>query len=203
VATLPPGYVVLSRAEILKAARTLVSEVGVGGMTMRVLGHRLKVQQGGIYRHMAGRDDILDGLADQVYAEVELPGPDVGDWGSRLHIGAMAIYDAFSALPGLGIHMLQRPQFPPSAIRVREWVVDVAMAGGLTGDEAIRVRRVFLIMSTGSHGLDSGGAALGRRRSAATAEEFDAAVERARTLYSDALGYVIDGLRAEMLARHA
>jgi AcrR family transcriptional regulator len=204
VRTLPPGFIVLSREEILKAARALVGEVGADGMTMRALGDRLNVVQGGIYRHMSCRDEILDALIDQVFEEIEFPGPDVGDWSKRLYIGTLRIYDAFAALPGLSIHLLQRPNHSTSAPRVREWVEEILVEGGLTPDEVVRVRRVFSVMSIGGHGLDSSGAALNLRRgSDTTPEEFRAAVANARSLYSDALGYVIDGLRAEVRARHA
>ncbi|GAA1823735.1 TetR/AcrR family transcriptional regulator C-terminal domain-containing protein [Nesterenkonia flava] len=40
---------------------------------MRAVGKRLGVEAMSLYNHVRGRDDILDGMVDLVFAEIELP----------------------------------------------------------------------------------------------------------------------------------
>ena len=42
---------------------------------MRKLGQALGVEAMSLYRYVAGRDDVLDGIVDLVVGEIELPGP--------------------------------------------------------------------------------------------------------------------------------
>ncbi len=66
----------LSRARILTAARAVADEHGLGGLTIRALAGRLNVKPMAVYHHLPNKEAILDGLVDEVFAEVELPGSD-------------------------------------------------------------------------------------------------------------------------------
>ena len=46
---------------------------------MRRLGERLQVEAMSLYNHVAGKDDILDGIVDLVFSEIALPSGS-GDW---------------------------------------------------------------------------------------------------------------------------
>ena len=41
---------------------------------MRKIGQALRVEAMSLYEHIAGKEDVLDGLVDLVMAEIELPG---------------------------------------------------------------------------------------------------------------------------------
>ncbi len=83
----------LSRARILDAALALADESGVEALTMRRLGEELGFEAMSLYRHVANKDDLLDGMLDLVLAEWELP-DDPGDWTEAIRRSASSVHDA-------------------------------------------------------------------------------------------------------------
>ena len=69
----------LSRDRILRAAIKLADEEGIDSLSMRRLGLALGVEAMSLYNHVAGKDDLLDGLVDIVFGEIDLACDD-GDW---------------------------------------------------------------------------------------------------------------------------
>ena len=69
----------LSRARVLEAAVSVADRDGLGAVTMRRLGAELGVEAMSLYKHIADKDDILDGMVDLVFGEIELPAGE-GDW---------------------------------------------------------------------------------------------------------------------------
>lgn len=60
---------------------------------MRKLGQDLGVEAMALYYHFASRDQIVDGMIDAVFAEVELPATD-GDWRTAMHRRGVSMRDA-------------------------------------------------------------------------------------------------------------
>src|ERR1700712_1542678 len=69
----------LNGERVLRAAIALADEAGVESLTMRKLARELGVEAMSLYNHVASKDDLLDGMVDLVFAEIELPSSD-GDW---------------------------------------------------------------------------------------------------------------------------
>ena len=59
----------LTREKVLRAALKLADEGGIEAVSMRRLGQALKVEAMSLYKHVADKDDLLDGLADLVTQE--------------------------------------------------------------------------------------------------------------------------------------
>jgi len=70
----------LDRSEVLDAAFELAQESGLGAVSLRRVADRLGVTPMALYRHVRDKDDLLDGLADLLYGELELPVPGAGWW---------------------------------------------------------------------------------------------------------------------------
>ncbi|MGF1428416.1 TetR/AcrR family transcriptional regulator C-terminal domain-containing protein [Kitasatospora sp. LaBMicrA B282] len=66
-----PERALLSREIIARAALALVDEHGPDGLTMRALAERLGVKAASLYNHVAGKDELLDALAELVNAEID------------------------------------------------------------------------------------------------------------------------------------
>ena len=58
---------------MLRAAVALADSGGLEALTMRRLGEELGVEAMSLYKHVANKDDLLDGMVDLVFAEIELP----------------------------------------------------------------------------------------------------------------------------------
>jgi len=91
----------LSRDRILQAALELADASGVEAVTMRRLGDELGFEAMSLYRHVANKDDLLDGMLDLVLAEWQLPdgeaagqGARQGDWAEAIRTSALSVHDA-------------------------------------------------------------------------------------------------------------
>ena len=85
----------LNRERVVRAAMDLADESGIESVTMRELGRRLGVEAASLYNHVAGKDDLLDGMADLVVAEIDLPSRDV-DWKEAMRRRAVSAREVFT-----------------------------------------------------------------------------------------------------------
>jgi AcrR family transcriptional regulator len=68
----------LSRERVLRTAVQLADESGIEALSMRKLAQALDVVPMALYRHVANKDELLDGMIDVVVGEIDPPleGPD-------------------------------------------------------------------------------------------------------------------------------
>lgn len=85
----------LNRERVVRAAVDLADESGIESVTMRELGRRLGVEAASLYNHVAGKEDLLDGMADLVVAEIDLPSHGV-DWKESMRRRAVSAREVFS-----------------------------------------------------------------------------------------------------------
>ncbi len=67
------GRMPLTRERVLRAAVDLADREGIEGLTMRRLGQSLGVEAMSLYNHVANKDDLVDGMVDAVFAEIDVP----------------------------------------------------------------------------------------------------------------------------------
>ena len=63
----------LSRERVLKTALALADASGIESLTMRKLGEAVGVEAMSLYNHVPSKGDLLDGLIDLVFSEIEPP----------------------------------------------------------------------------------------------------------------------------------
>jgi AcrR family transcriptional regulator len=73
----------LSRDRVLRGAVAIADAGGIATLTIRSLAHKLGVKPMSVYHHIANKDEILDGIVDLVFGEIELPST-AGDWRSEI-----------------------------------------------------------------------------------------------------------------------
>ena len=73
----------LSRGRVLRGALAVADRGGLAGLTIRSLAQELGVKPMTVYHYVANKEEILDGLVDLVFAEIELPSVG-GDWRAEL-----------------------------------------------------------------------------------------------------------------------
>jgi AcrR family transcriptional regulator len=69
----------LSRARVLEAAIAFADADGIGSLSMRKLGETVGVEAMSLYNHVASKSDLLDGMIDVVFGEIDMPA-DAADW---------------------------------------------------------------------------------------------------------------------------
>ena len=65
----------LTRDRVLQAALELADAGGFESLTMRRLATQLRVEAMSLYNHVANKEDIVDGLVDLVFGEIEVAAP--------------------------------------------------------------------------------------------------------------------------------
>jgi AcrR family transcriptional regulator len=121
----------LSRERVLRAAITLVDVAGIEALTMRRLGQELHVEAMSLYNHVAGKDDILDGLADLVFSEIAVPS-DPADWKTAMRQRAISARDALLRHPWAPSLMLSRARPGPATLRHHDSVIGSLRSAGFT-----------------------------------------------------------------------
>lgn len=88
----------LNRERVIQAAIGLADAHGIEALTMRRLAQELGVEAMSVYHHVANKDDILDGIVQQVLEECELPAP--GDpWKAAIRRAAISTHEVLVRHP--------------------------------------------------------------------------------------------------------
>ncbi|WP_053205014.1 TetR/AcrR family transcriptional regulator [Jiangella muralis] len=121
----------LTRDRIVAAAVTLADEKGRAGASMRAIAGRLGVEAMSLYNHVAGRDDLLDGMVDAVFAEISLP-PDGADWRPAMRDRAASARAALTRHPWAVGLMDSRARPGPATLRHHDAVLGALRAAGFS-----------------------------------------------------------------------
>lgn len=89
----------LTRDRVLAAALAVIDRDGLEGLSMRKLGAEVGVEAMSLYNHVAGKDDVLDGVVALLWREVDRRIPSGGDWASQARGFAAAIRQVAHAHP--------------------------------------------------------------------------------------------------------
>jgi AcrR family transcriptional regulator len=82
----------LSRERVLAAAIELADGSGIEFLSMRKLAQQLGVEAMSLYHYFGKKDELLGGMIDVVFSEMELPSTD-GDWRSDMRRCAISAKD--------------------------------------------------------------------------------------------------------------
>lgn len=132
-----PGHRVrLTRDRVLRAALDLADEKGIGALTMRELGQRLGVEAMSLYNHVDTKDDLLDGIVDEVIAEIELPPDEVG-WREAMRARAVSTRAVFARHPWASALIDTRRSSGPGRLRYLDWIIGTLLRAGFTVERAL------------------------------------------------------------------
>ncbi len=92
-----PGRPGLSRERILRAAVALADDDGIDALSMRKLADGLGVSTMALYRHVAHKDDLLDGMVEAVYGEIEAA--TAAEWRATMRQRALSMRAALRRHP--------------------------------------------------------------------------------------------------------
>jgi TetR/AcrR family tetracycline transcriptional repressor len=74
----------LSRERVLRAALALVDREGVEALTMRRLGRELGIEAMSLYGYVQSKQDLVEGVVEQVFRQMPLVVPGPGPWQDRI-----------------------------------------------------------------------------------------------------------------------
>jgi AcrR family transcriptional regulator len=119
----------LSRERVLQTALKLADQGGLESLSMRKLGQELGVEAMALYYHFANKEEVLDGMVDLVFAEIEPP-PAGRDWKGAMRQRGMSLRDAL-ARHRWAIGLMESRRNPGAAnLRHHDAVIGSLRAGG-------------------------------------------------------------------------
>jgi AcrR family transcriptional regulator len=126
---------------VIDAAVELVDEVGPGEFSMRLLAQRLRSSTATLYRHFAGKDEILVHVVDHVLGEVPRHLTDMADtatWQDRLVASADALFQTLKEHPKVVSLFDNHVPLGPRGLAGREAAIGILLAGGFPPEVAAR-----------------------------------------------------------------
>jgi AcrR family transcriptional regulator len=121
----------LNRELLLRAAVALADESGSESLSMRKLGEAVGVEAMSLYHHVANKDDLLDGMIDVVFGEIELPSGDVG-WREAMRRRAVSAREALRRHPWATALMESRATPGPANLRHHDAVLGILRNAGFS-----------------------------------------------------------------------
>ena len=137
----PPRRTPLSRERVLRAAIALADERGADELTMRKLAQDLGVEAMSLYNHVASKDDLLDGMVDIVFSEIEPPVAG-GDWKAELRKRAVSTRDALNRHRWAIGEMEGRGSHGPSNLRLHDAVLGCLRGAGFSVEMTVHAYSV-------------------------------------------------------------
>ncbi len=125
---------------MLQAAVALADQTGLDGFSMRGLAQELGVVPMALYKHVANKEELLDGMVDIVFSEIDAPSADE-DWRSALRRRAVSTRVALKR-HGWAIGLMESRHPGPANLRNHNAVMGCLRAAGFSFETAIHAYSV-------------------------------------------------------------
>jgi len=128
----------LTRERVVADAMKLVDREGLDALTMRALGRELCCDPMGIYRHVRDKDELIEALAESVWAEIELPeGRLPGTWQEQFAEAFRLLRNTLLSHPNVLPVMFTSGAQGPAALERTEFALEILIGAGLSPHDAM------------------------------------------------------------------
>jgi TetR/AcrR family tetracycline transcriptional repressor len=125
----------LTRAAIIDRAMALADAEGIDAVTIRRLGQEFGVTPMALYWHVKNKDELLDAMGDELFADVEAEFDPALPWTEQLRAAVTGLVAMLRAHPGSLSLVYRRVLISESGLRLTEVVL------GLLRDAGFGVRQ--------------------------------------------------------------
>ncbi len=156
-----PGRPPIPLERIVTTALEIVDEQGVDALSMRTLAQRLNSGTATLYRHFAGRADLVAHVVDRVFGAIELDVAKLSTmpWQEACKSACHSMFDGLLRHRNMTTLLAENIPIGPNALAARERMIAVLLANGFPPAMAARsyatlARYIlgFAIQLTGSSG---------------------------------------------------
>jgi AcrR family transcriptional regulator len=123
----------LTRERVLRAAVDLADRDGIDSLSMRKLAQILDVVPMALYRHVANKDELLDGLVDVVIGEIDPP-LEGADWRTTIRARILSARGALLRHPWASSVMESRATPTPIVLAYMDSMIGLFRTGGFSID---------------------------------------------------------------------
>jgi AcrR family transcriptional regulator len=128
-----PRRVRLNRDRVLRAAVALADEAGIDAVSMRKLAEELGVVPMALYKHVANKEELLDGMVDIVVGEIDPPVSDA-DWKSAIRMRILSARRSLQRHPWAPGAIESRTDPSPVLLAYIDSMIGILRAGGFSAD---------------------------------------------------------------------
>ncbi|MFE6869423.1 TetR/AcrR family transcriptional regulator [Kitasatospora sp. NPDC057692] len=122
----------LSRERIVEAALRIVDAEGMDALSMRRVGQELGTGAASLYAHVGSKEELLELVLDQVYADIELEPADPARWQEQVKQLLRTSRDALLSHRDLAkAAVVANVPVTPHAMDIAEAMLAMLRAGGL------------------------------------------------------------------------
>ena len=121
----------LNKERILRAAVALADADGVDSLSMRKIAEELDVVPMALYRHVANKDEMLDGMVDLVVAEIDPPETSL-DWKEAMRRRILSARRMLQRHPWTARVLESRTEPTPAVIGYIDEMIGLFLTGGFT-----------------------------------------------------------------------
>lgn len=127
----------LTRERVLKAALAMVDRSGIEALSMRSVAAELGVEAMSLYRHVASKEALIDGMVALILDEIEVP-PAGTRWREAMRRRALSTRAVFLKHPAAAIILDACATMTPSRLAYSDAVVGLLLADGFTPSQAYK-----------------------------------------------------------------
>src|SRR4051794_26540291 len=123
----------LNRDRVLRAAVALADRTGIDALSMRSLAEQLGVVPMALYKHVANKEELLDGMVEVVVGEIDPPPPGVG-WKDAVRQRILSARGSLLRHGWAAAVIQSRTHAPPAVLAHMDSLIGTFRAGGLSPD---------------------------------------------------------------------
>jgi AcrR family transcriptional regulator len=132
----------LSKERVVRTAVALAVRDGIESLTMRKLADELGVGAMSLYYYVPNKEELLDGMVDVVFSEIELP-PTGVDWRTAMRHRALSTREVLNRHRWAVGLMESRRSPGPASFRVHNAVLGCLREGGFSIEMTIQAYSVL------------------------------------------------------------
>ncbi|WP_422934627.1 TetR/AcrR family transcriptional regulator [Sinomonas sp. P47F7] len=123
----------LSRERVLRTAVALADEAGLEAISMRKLAQALGVVPMALYKHVANKEELLDGMVDAVVSEIDPP-REGADWKAAVRRRILSARAVMLRHPWARRVMEAQAAPTPIVLAYTDSMIRTFLAGGISAD---------------------------------------------------------------------
>ena len=134
----------LSKRAVVDRALKLADADGLDTLTIRKLAQDLGVTPMALYWHFRSKDDLLEGMAEQVWSEIDVVVDPSVPWWAQLQGGLESLLKALRAHPSAPQLVLEHEKRNDAALRATEATLEILLGAGFDPQHASEIARSTL-----------------------------------------------------------
>lgn len=123
----------LSKDRVLRAAVELADSAGIESLSMRKLSQKLGVVPMALYKHVANKEELLDGIVDIVVGEIDPPDRET-DWKSAIRQRVLSAREALLRHSWASQVIESRTNPTPAVLAYMDSMIGMFRVGGFSID---------------------------------------------------------------------